>query len=73
MHIAYLSGKNTVAILGSTRSDWVNPKMAHTFFFTSDDIECGNCMLEVCKFKTNFCMMRISSEQVLKRVLKFLN
>lgn len=73
MHMAYLSGKKTIGLLGSSRSDWHNPKLAHTFCFTSDDLECGNCMLSTCKFHTNFCMTRISSEHVYEKAVLFLN
>jgi heptosyltransferase-2 len=72
LHMAYLSKKNTIGIIGSTRSDWVNPKLEHTYFFTSDDMACGNCMLEICKYKTNECMERVTPEMVLEKALLFL-
>jgi ADP-heptose:LPS heptosyltransferase len=72
MHMSYLSGKKTIGLIGSSRSDWTNPKMPHTFFFTSDDLECGNCMLANCKYGTDACMTRISPRQVLEKALIFL-
>lgn len=72
MHMSYLSKKKTIGLIGSSRSDWTNPKMAHTFFFTSDDLECGNCMLATCKYATDACMTRISPTQVFEKALHFL-
>lgn len=72
LHMAYLSKKNTIGIIGSTRSDWTNPKLPHTYFFTSDDLECGNCMLEKCKYHTNECMVRVTPTMVYDRATQFL-
>lgn len=61
MHMAWVSGIPTFAIFGSTRSDWTQPLGKHTSFLDSSDMECGNCMLEVCRFsdeRMNLCMLR---------------
>lgn len=72
LHMAYLSNKKTIGIIGSTRSDWTNPKLPHTYFFTSDDMECGNCMLEKCKYHTNECMVRVTPTMVFDKAKQFL-
>ena len=72
MHMAYLSGKPTIGLLGSTRADWTDPKLDHTFFFTSSDLPCGNCMLETCKLNTIECLTRIKPEVVVEKSLKLL-
>jgi len=68
MHMAWVSGIPTIAIFGSTRSDWAQPLGNHTFFFDSSELECGNCM-KPCKYGTNYCMARISTEMVLKKAI----
>ena len=73
LHMAYLSGKNTIGIIGPTRSDWMDPKFSHTYFFTSDDLECGNCMQATCKLPNTICMERVSVDMVFDEAVKFLN
>jgi lipopolysaccharide heptosyltransferase II len=64
MHMAWLSDIPTLAIFGSTRSDWSAPFGEHTFLLGSSDLPCGNCMLEVCKFGDVHCLTRYSPEKV---------
>jgi len=73
MHLSYVLGVPTLGILGSTRSDWVNPKSPHTHFFTSSDLPCGDCMLEVCKFEDVKCLARVKPEHVINASLELLN
>jgi heptosyltransferase-2 len=73
MHMAYLSGKSTVGLLGSTRADWTDPKLNHTFFFTSSDLPCGNCMLNSCKMNTTECLTRVKPGEVVKRAIELLS
>jgi len=67
--MAWVSGIPTIAIFGSTRSDWAKPLGPHTFFFDSSDLECGNCMQPVCKYGTNHCMVRITPEMVFEKAI----
>ena len=64
MHMAWGSGIPTVALFGSTRSDWSRPLGEHTFFLDSSDLPCGNCMQAVCKYGDVHCMTRITPKQV---------
>jgi len=64
MHMAWISGIPTVALFGSTRSDWSRPLGEHTFLFDSSDLPCGNCMQAVCKFGDIHCLIRVTPEQV---------
>ncbi|NVJ46191.1 MAG: glycosyltransferase family 9 protein [Cytophagia bacterium] len=73
MHMAWVSGVKTLAIFGSTRSDWSRPLGDHTMFLDSSDMECGNCMLATCKFGDNRCLTRYSSKLVFKKTLELLN
>ncbi len=65
LHMSYCLGIPSVGILGSTRNDWTNPMLAHTSYFNSSDLECGDCMLETCKFKETKCLTRVKPLQVL--------
>jgi heptosyltransferase-2 len=64
MHMAWISGIPTIALFGSTRSDWSRPLGEHTFLFDSSDLPCGNCMLTACKFGDVHCLTRVTPEQV---------
>jgi ADP-heptose:LPS heptosyltransferase len=67
LHMAYLSDKPSIGLLGSTRNDWTDPLLPHTAFFHSADLPCGNCMLPACKWETVRCMERITPEMVLQK------
>jgi len=64
MHMAWCSGVPTVALFGSTRSDWAKPLREHNFYLDSSDLPCGNCMLAVCKFGDVHCLSRYSAAEV---------
>jgi heptosyltransferase II len=72
MHMSYCLGNPTIGILGSTRNDWTNPNLPHTYFFNSSDLECGNCMLEKCKFDEIKCLTRVKAEMVLQAAVDLL-
>lgn len=67
-HFAWMSGIPTVMLLGSTRSDWTAPVGAHTAFFDSSHLACGNCMRETCMYETVKCMEQIQVTEVLEKV-----
>lgn len=73
LHMSYCLGIPSLGILGSTRNDWTNPNLAHTIFFNSADLECGNCMLEKCKFSEIKCLTRVKPEDVLSSACSLLN
>jgi heptosyltransferase-2 len=73
MHMAYLSGKPTIGILGSTNSLWVEPKLPHTFCFTSRHLPCANCMQSTCAIGTLECLKSVTPMMVLEQALKLLN
>lgn len=60
MHACWLSGVPTVAVLGSSRTDWHAPIGPHTAFFGSEDLECGGCMRADCKRGDVYCLERVS-------------
>lgn len=72
-HWSWLSGKKTIMLLGSTRHDWVSPYGEHTICFNSSDLECGDCMLEVCPYEEIICMSRITANSVFSEALKLHN
>jgi heptosyltransferase II len=64
MHMAWTSGIPTMAIFGSTRTDWAKPLGRHSFYLDSTDLSCGSCMKPVCAFGDNRCMTRYSPEEI---------
>ena len=74
MHMAWVSGIPTLTLFGSTRSDWARPLGNHTFFHDSSDLECGNCMKEICKHGDNRCMTRYKPQEIFENAMDlFLN
>ncbi len=69
MHMAWVSGIPTLALFGSTRSDWAKPLGNYTFFHDSSDLECGNCMKEICKHGDNRCMTRYKPEEIFENAM----
>ena len=73
MHMAWTSGIPTLALFGSSRSDWSRPLGEHSLLLSSDDLPCGNCLLPVCKHGDNRCLTRNSPEIVLEQTKRLLN
>jgi heptosyltransferase II len=72
MHMAWVSGIPTLAMFGSTRSDWARPLGEHTFFLDSSDLECGNCMKEHCKYGDTHCMTRYTPEFIFEKAVSLI-
>jgi ADP-heptose:LPS heptosyltransferase len=64
MHMAWVSGRPTLALFGGTRSDWARPLGQHSAFFDSSDLACGFCMQETCHFGDVHCLTRYSPEKI---------
>ena len=64
MHMAWVSGVPTIALFGSTRSDWSKPLGEHSFFLDSSDLPCGNCMQKICRYGDTHCLTRYTAEFV---------
>ncbi|MHA4806579.1 glycosyltransferase family 9 protein [Flavitalea flava] len=73
MHMAWVSGIPTLALFGSTRSDWSRPLGDHTAFLDSSDLACGNCMKEICRFGDTRCLTRYSPGVVFEKALSLLS
>ena len=67
MHMSWISGIPTFALLGGTRSDWVQPLGEHSDFVDSSDLPCGNCMQEKCKWGDTRCLTRYTPEKVFEK------
>ncbi|MGN6532290.1 MAG: glycosyltransferase family 9 protein [Ginsengibacter sp.] len=67
MHMAWVSGIPTLALFGSTKSFWAQPLGNHTIFLSSSDLECGDCMLEICKYGDTHCLTRYSPKMVFEK------
>jgi len=64
MHMAWVSGRPTLALFGGTRSDWARPLGQHSAFFDSSDLACGFCMQETCHFGDVHCLTRYGPEKI---------
>lgn len=73
MHMAWTSGVPTLAIFGSSRSDWSRPLGPHSKLLGSEDLPCGNCLMPQCKFGDNRCLTRYTPDLVLSETQKLLN
>lgn len=72
MHMAWVSGIPTLALFGSTRSDWSRPLGEHTDFVDSSDLECGHCMQGKCKWGDTRCLTRYSPEIIFEKAKKLI-
>ena len=73
MHFAWVSGIPTLALFGSTKSDWSTPLGNHTKLLSSSDLSCGNCLLENCKFGDTHCLTRYTPEFVFESAMNLLS
>ena len=67
MHMAWVSGVPTLALFGSSRSDWTQPLGRSSLFLGSSDLPCGNCMQEVCRYGDVHCLTRYTPEFVFEK------
>ena len=73
MHFAWVSGIATLALFGSSRSDWSTPLGKHTLLLSSSDLPCGNCLLEKCKYGDTHCLTRYTPEFVFGKAVSLLS
>ncbi|MDZ7343290.1 MAG: glycosyltransferase family 9 protein, partial [candidate division KSB1 bacterium] len=64
MHMAWISGIPTVALFGSSRSDWSAPLGEYSICLSSADLPCGECMATVCRFGDVHCLTRYTPKMV---------
>jgi len=72
MHMAWVSGIPTLTMFGSTHTR-SGPLGNHTILLDSSDLECGNCMLEFCKYGDIHCMNRYTPEIVFEKSITILH
>ena len=72
MHMAWVSGIPTLAMFGSTHRR-SRPLGHHTILLDSSDLECGNCMLEFCKYHDTHCLTRYTPEIVFEKAITLLH
>lgn len=73
LHMSWASGIPTIALFGSSRSDWSRPLGSHTFCFSSHDLDCGECMEPLCRFGDVHCLTRHSPEMVFQAARQLLS
>lgn len=69
MHMAWVGGCPTLALFGSSRSDWSAPMGEHSLCMNSSDLDCGECMQASCRFGDVHCLTRYSPELVFQKAL----
>jgi len=69
MHMAWVSGIPTLALFGSTRSDWSRPLGPSSLCLDSSDLPCGNCMAATCQYGDTHCLTRYTPGMVLDHAL----
>ena len=72
MHMAWTSGIRTLAMFGSTRSDWSRPLGSHSLLLDSSDLECGNCLSATCLHGDNRCLTRYTPQLIFEHTRKLL-
>lgn len=72
MHMSWVQGIPTLALFSSSRKDWSAPQGEWSLCLDSSDLECGPCMLEICKFGDNRCLSRYSPDFVLLKAQQLL-
>jgi ADP-heptose:LPS heptosyltransferase len=72
IHFAWVSGIPTLALFGSTRSDWSRPLGEQSLLLDSTDLPCGNCLLEFCKYGDVHCLTRYTPEFVFEKALQLM-
>lgn len=70
MHMAWVSGKPTLALFGSSRNDWSKPLGSYSKCLNSADLECGECMAPECKYGDVHCLTRFTPEMVFDEAIK---
>lgn len=73
LHMAWGQGLKGVQLLGSTRSDWSTHKTGNIITLSSNDLECGNCMQEACRYGDVHCLTRYTPEFVYEKIRGLLN
>jgi heptosyltransferase-2 len=68
VHFSWASGVPTLALLGSTRSDWTSPMPPHGASLNSTDLPCGDCMQPTCRFGDVHCLTRFTPEIVYEKL-----
>jgi ADP-heptose:LPS heptosyltransferase len=68
LHISWALGVPTLALLGSTMSGWTSPAPPHGASLNSTDLECGDCMQELCKYGDVHCLTRYTPETVYEKM-----
>jgi ADP-heptose:LPS heptosyltransferase len=64
MHMSWVSGIPTLALFGSSRSDWSRPLGERSLTLDSSDLECRFCMEAECRFGDVRCLTRREPEEV---------
>jgi len=72
MHMAWAAGIPTLALFGSSRSDWSAPQGEFSRCLNSADLPCGECMEAQCRFGDVRCLSRFTPAFVFEKARELL-
>jgi ADP-heptose:LPS heptosyltransferase len=72
MHMSWVSGVPTLALFGSSRSDWSRPLGKRSLLLDSSDLECRFCMEAECRFGDVRCLTRRNPREVAELALELM-
>lgn len=72
MHMAWAAGVPTLALFGSSRSDWSAPRGEFSLCLNSADLPCGECMEAQCRFGDVRCLTRFTPAFVFEKARELL-
>ena len=73
MHMTWTSGVPTLALFGSSRSNWSAPQGPYSKCLNSSDLACGACMAAECKYGDVRCLTRYTPQTVVDEAFLLLN
>lgn len=72
MHMAWVVGIPTLALFGSSRSDWSAPLGECSISLNSSDLPCGECMQATCRLNDIRCLTRFTPQMVFEKAVSLL-
>jgi ADP-heptose:LPS heptosyltransferase len=70
MHMAWVAGAPTLALFGSSRSDWSRPLGESSLCLHSADLPCRECLEAECRFGDVHCLTRYTPEMVFQKAVE---
>ena len=72
MHMSWVSGVPTLALLGSSRGDWSRPLGERSLSLDSSDLDCRFCMEAECRFGDVRCLTRRDPREIAELAMRLM-